>query len=173
MKVRSTLFAIALILSIGACQSEADQTAVNQAEVKSIAESLLEDQGNTNLKKLQPGEAEIKSVFNDASVEAMVKYSRRNWKMVDRSMPPNAMKPSSEDGSIVVHSISKSDLSAGDWGNFPVEYSSLGEHLREGSALYAIEYLNADGSSDKFRSAFFKAEDQWYFIPLPYLAFED
>lgn len=173
MKLKSILVALSLVFAFSACQSEADQSAERIAEVEQIAQSLIEDQGNANLKKLKPGEAEIKSVFTEAAAAKLLSYSNRNWKMVDRSMPPNAMKPSTEDGSVAVHRITKADLVAGNWGNFPVEYSGLADHLKEGSSLYAIEYLKADGSSDKFRSSFFRANDQWYFIPLPYLAFEE
>lgn len=173
MKVKSILVACGLLLGLSACESEADQSAARIAEVKQIAQSLIEDQGNANLKKLKPGEAEIKSVFNEAAAAKVISYSNRNWKMVDRSMPPNAMKPSTEDGSVAVQQISKADLVAGNWGNFPVEYSALANHLKDDAVLYAIEYLKADGSADKFHSSFFKVDAQWYYIPLPYLAFEE
>lgn len=171
MKHLLKLGIFALVLSLNACvNSEKTESAADLSiEMAAIADQLKSDENNSYLKTLKPTAEDLKAIFKEnGTYKQMLDYSNSNWKKVD-NIPPNAMKPSEEGAKLIIHTLSDEDLKAAKNGGFPIEYLGFAKNVNDGIVFYGMQYLKSDGSEDIFRSAFFKVNDRWVFIPLPYL----
>ena len=155
------------IISI-ACQP--NQTEI--AELKDIIQQLKTDRNNEFLATLKPTHEDLRLLFRKgASVNMVIAYADQRWADVSK-IPKNSMKPLTENATLQILTVSKTELENGITNGLPTEYLLLVDHLQDDVILFAMQYLNEDGSEQKMRSAFFKASGNWLIIPLAYKAFE-
>ncbi len=168
MSKKLILFSCILALFIS-CNKK---TNIEKAELTSIILQLKNDKNNTFLKTLKPSENDCKLIFQDGeSVNKAILYSEMKWIDADK-IPENSMKPVTEDAKLKVLSVTKNELKAGKTNGFPIEYLNLADHLKDGITIYAMQYLNEDGTEQKHRAAFFKLSEKWIIIPRTFKAFE-
>lgn len=142
------------------------------AELIAGVNQLKMDKNNEFLSTLKPSGKELRLIFKAGeSVDQVIAYSNMKW--ADTSnIPPNSMKPLTEDADLNILSVSTSELNAGVTNGLPEEYLTLSGHLKDGVTLYAMQYVNEDGTEQKMRSAFIKVSGKWVIIPRAYKAFE-
>ena len=141
-------------------------------ELTGIVNQLKTDENHKLLSTFKPSEKELRLIFEDGeSVDKAIAYSQRRWSDMSK-VSKNSMKPLTEDAELTILSVSKTELLLGKTNGLPEAYLNIPDHLIDGTTLYAMQYLNEDGSEQKMRSAFFKAADRWVIVPLAYEAFE-
>ena len=162
------LFTLPLILFISC--NETKNTEI--AELTLVVEQLKSDKNNEFLMTLKPSEKDCRLIFQKGqSANKVVLYSEMEW--VDaENIPENSMKPITTDAEFKILSATKKELIAGISNGLPVEYVHLGNHLKDGITIYAMKYLNEDGTEQKLRAAFFKVSEKWIIIPRTFKAFE-
>jgi hypothetical protein len=144
---------------------------VEKAELVGVVNHLKVDQNNQFLATLKPTEADLQLLFKEGeSVNKITAYSNMKWADVSK-IPQNSMKPITDDAELNILSVSQKELEVGITNGFPEEYTTIVHHLKDGVTLYAMQYLNSDGTEQKMRSAFFKVNDKWIIVPLPFRAF--
>ena len=142
------------------------------AELVSLVDQLKADQNHEILLTLKPFANDIRQIFEgEIAVARVTAYCNLKWGEPDK-IPRNTLKPLTEDAELKILVVSKSELQQGTTNGFPREYMVLANHLQEETKLYAIQYLNQDGTEQKMRSALFKPADKWVMIPLTYMAFD-
>ncbi|WP_299277963.1 hypothetical protein [uncultured Psychroserpens sp.] len=141
-------------------------------ELITVVNQLKTDDNNEFLSTLKPSEKGLRLIFKDGeSVNKVIAYSKMRWADISK-IPQNSMKPLTENAELKILTVSKSELKSGITNGFPKEYLTIANHLQDGTKLYAMQYLNEDGSEQKMRSVFFKTSDNWMIVPLAYKAFE-
>jgi hypothetical protein len=114
----------------------------------------------------------ISNIFKEGeAVDKAISYSKMKWTDISK-IPQNSMKPLTENAKLKILSVSKRELKSGKTNGLPKDYLTIADYLKDGTSLYAMLYLNEDGTEQKMRSAFFKASEKWIIIPLAYKAFE-
>ncbi|PQB03689.1 hypothetical protein [Aureitalea marina] len=142
------------------------------AELVGLVDQLKADQNHEILLTLKPSANDIRQIFEgEIAVARVMAYCNLKWGEPDK-IPPNIVKPVTEDAELKILVVSKNDLQQGVTNGFPREYLVLANQLKKDIKLYAIQYLNEDGTEQKMRSALFKPSDKWVMIPLTYMAFE-
>jgi hypothetical protein len=168
MSSKIYLFVLILISFISCKENEK----VEFTELTSVINQLKIDKNHEFLSTLKPSEKELRLIFKDGeSVNKAINYSKMRWNDVSK-VSPNSMKPLTENAKLKILSVSKSELNAGKTNGFPKEYLNLSGHLKDGTTLYAMQYLNEDGTEQKLRAAFFKVSNNWIIVPLAYQAFD-
>ena len=141
-------------------------------ELTTVINQLKADKNNEFLSTLKPTEKSLRLIFKGGeSVDKVIAYSRMKWADISK-IPQNSMKPLTENAELKILTVSKSELKSGITNGLPHEYLNITDHLQDGTKLYAMQYLNEDGSEQKMRSVFFKVSENWMIIPLAYKAFE-
>lgn len=157
-----------LILLAGACAD------VNQQEpipFEKVVENLQKDQDHTYLKTLRPTLEEVKQIFKeDGSAQKAFEISERKWNGIN-VFPQDGMKPNEPNSKFEYISLTKEALSNGDTNSLPDIFTSLADHLKDGTTVYVFKILNEDGSLYIIRDGFFKLSDKWIFMPLTYQYF--
>ena len=123
------------------------------------------------MSSLKPKGEDLKELFNKGeAADRIITYSNSRWADISK-VPEDSMKPLTDDASLNIVSVTKEELEAGKSNGLPEEYIQIAKHLQDDVTLYAIKYVNPDGTEQKMRSVFFKVNDNWMLIPLAYKAF--
>ncbi len=158
-----------IIISFISCK-ENENTELT--ELITLVNQLKTDKNNEFLSTLKPSEKDLRLIFKDGeSADKVVYYSKMKWSDISK-ISQNSMKPLTDNAELKILSVSKSELKTGITNGLPKEYLNITDHLQDGIKLYAMQYLNEDGTEQKMRSVFFKVSDNWMIIPLAYKAFE-
>ena len=148
------------------------ETTNSSEELKTIVEQLKQDSDHQFLKTLRPSESDIKSIFaTEEAQELVLAFSNSRWDIIDQ-VDQNSMKPTSDDATLVILYATKDELINATTNNISEDYMKLAAHLNDAVTLYGIQYLNADGTEQKKREAFFKVNEKWVLIPRAFAAFE-
>ena len=141
-------------------------------ELINVVNQLKTDKNNEFLSTLKPSEKDLRLIFKDGeSVDKVIAYSKMKWADISK-IPQNSMKPLTENAELKILAVSKSELETGITNGLPKAYLNISDHLQDGTKLYAMQYLNEDGTEQKMRSVFFKASNNWMIVPLAYKAFD-
>lgn len=168
MNRKIILFGLILISFISCKENEN----IELKELIAVVNQLKDDKNNEFLSTLKPAEINLRLIFKDGeSVDKVIAYSKMRWSDISK-IPQNSMKPLTENAELKILTVSKSELETGITNGLPKEYLNITDHLKDGTKLYAMQYLNEDGSEQKMRSVFFKASDSWMIVPLADKAFE-
>ena len=163
-------FALGLIICLFISCQENKQDEIT--ELVMMVDQFKADQNHEFLFTLKPSANDIRQIFKgEVPIARVIAYCNLKWDDPSK-IPANTLKPLSEDAELKILVVSKNELQQGVTYGFPREYLILANHLQEGTKLYAIQYLNADGTEQKMRSALFKPSDKWVMIPLTYKAFD-
>lgn len=142
------------------------------SELTNLVNKLKTDKNNEILSTLKPSEKDLRLIFKDGeSVDKVIAYSNIRWADISK-ISPDSMKPITENAELKILTVSKSELQSGIVNGLPKEYLNLVTHLQDGIVLYAMQYLNEDGTEHKMRSVFFKVSNNWIIVPLAYKSFE-
>lgn len=145
---------------------------VELTELTTVINQLKIDKNHEFLSTLKPTEKDLRLIFKDGeSVNKAIAYSKTRWNDLSK-ISQNSMKPLTENAKLKILAVSESELNAGMTNGFPKEYLNISAHLKEGTKLYAMQYLNEDGTEQKLRAAFFKGSDNWIIVPLAFKAFD-
>ena len=168
MNTKPTLLLLILI-ALFSCKAH-EENAIT--ELTAIAVELMDDTAHKYLKTLKPTEEDYALIFNEGeSTNIITKYSENKWSGID-NVPDDGMKPLTDDAELKILSATKAELLSGNTNGLPTGYTKLATHLKEGSTIYGIQYLNTDGTEQKLRTAFFKVNDRWIIIPQAFKAFK-
>ena len=141
-------------------------------EFETIVNQLKQDENHVFLRTLKPSMEDCKLIFLEGeSVEKAIIFSDSKWVNIDK-VSSNSMKPLTDDAKINILSVTKNELQSAENKGFPEEYTILKDHIKDGIMMYALQYLNPDGTEQKHRAAFFKVLDHWIIIPQTFKAFE-
>lgn len=166
---RKIISFVLILISFISCRENEN---VELAELIKVVNQLQTDKNNQFLSTLQPSEMDLRLIFRDGeSVDKVIAYSNMKWANIGK-IPENSMKPNTENAELKILTVSKNELENGITNGLPTEYLNISEHLQDGTKLYAMQYLNNDGTEQKMRSVFFKASNNWMIVPLAYKAFE-
>lgn len=158
-----------ILISIVSCKAHKN---VELTELITLVNQLKTDKNNELLSTLKPSEKDLRLIFKHGeSVDKAIAYSKMKWADLSK-IPQNSMKPLTENAELKILTVSKSELKTGITNQFPKEYLNITEHILDGIKLYAMQYLNEDGTEQKMRSVFFKVSNHWIIVPLAYKAFE-
>jgi len=168
--MNSKIFFLGLILiSSISCNENKN---VELTEMATLVNQLKTDKNNELLSTLEPTDKDLRLIFNEGeSADKVITYSKIKWADISK-IPENSMKPLTENAELKILTVSKTELKSGITNGFPKEYLNITDHLQDGINLYAMQYLNEDGSEQKMRSVFFKVSNNWMIVPLVYKAFE-
>ena len=166
--MKNIFFCLLLLVMVLSCQNNSIDEV---EELRGVANQLKLDTNKVFLSSLQPKEEDLKELFNEGeAADSIIAYSNSRWADISK-VPEDSMKPLTDDASLNIISVSKEELEAGKSNGLPEEYIQIAKYLKDEVTLYAIQYLNTDGTEQKMRSAFFKVNDNWMIIPLAYKAF--
>lgn len=158
-----------ILISFISCKENKN---VEITELITLVNQLKTDKNNEFLSTLKPSEKDLRLIFKDGeSVNTVIAYSNMKWADISK-IPQNSMKPLTENAELKILTVSKSELKTGITNGLPKEYLNITDHLQDGTKLYAMQYLNEDGTEQKMRSVFFKVSNNWMIVPLAYKAFE-
>ena len=158
-----------ILISFISCKEDKN---VEITELTTLVNQLKVDKNNEVLTTLKPSEKDLKLIFKDGeSVDKVITYSKLKWADISK-ISPNSMKPLTENAELKILTVSKSELKTGITNGLPKEYLNISDHFQDGIMLYAMQYLNEDGTEQKMRSVFFKVSNHWVIVPRAYMAFE-
>lgn len=167
MNRKIILLGLSLILFISCKESNTELT-----EFTTLVNKLKTDKNKEFLSTLKPSEKDLRLIFKDGeSAEKVIAYSNIRWADISK-ISQNSMKPLTENAELKILAVSKRELETGITNGLPKEYLNIVDHLQDGTVLYAMQYLNEDGTEQKMRSVFFKVSNNWMIVPLAYKAFE-
>lgn len=159
------LFSLCVVVS---CTTAPDL----KEELRALALQLQDDADHTLLSTLHPIESDYEVIFRQGlSREQGQAYSEEQWAEI-YTLPANIMTPLTEDATLQILAVFSTALRTGRSNEFPEEYYRVAIHLKDEITLYAIQYLNPDGTEQLFRGAFFHIDDRWIYIPQPYMAYK-
>ena len=166
---RKIILFVLILISFISCKENGN---VELTELIAVVNQLKTDKHNEFLSTLKPSERDLRLIFKGGeSVDKVIAYSKMKWADISK-IPQNSMKPKTENAELKILIVSKSELKTGITNGLPKEYLNISDHLQDGTKLYAMQYLNEDGTEQKMRSVFFKVSNNWMIVPLAYKAFE-
>lgn len=143
-----------------------------EAELQALAAQLLSDTGHAVLAALQPKAADYEALFREVpAVNKARAYGEAQW-ADSRNFTPATLSPLPAGVTLQVITVSSIALQTGRSSDLPADYYRLAPHLKTGTLIYALQYLNPDSTVQQWHAAFFRVADRWVFIPDPYRAFE-
>lgn len=171
--LRSSALLLALFLcwpGAGAADPGRPAAAV---EIEALLARLAEDEDHAYLATLAPTAADCAVLFKrPADAERACAFADAMYARLD-VLSDDVMKPATEDGAARVVFASPALIEAGTAHPVFAPYGSVTTLLRPEVTLYAIVFVDADGTPRKARSVLVEGDDRWVFVPQLQRAFED